>query len=285
MSCQIQGSPEWIEMRRKFIGASDVSIIMGMSPYSTPHQLWEVKQGIREIVVTSAMTRGTEMEAPAREAYEAQMGGKKFPPRVVFHKEHKFMMCSLDGLNEELNLAVEIKNCKLEDHQKAKDGEVQSHFYSQLQHQMACLGHDKIHYWSFHSGKGVCVSVQRDDAYIEKMIEKEKFFFENYIEGFKEPPLTDRDYITREDDEWKALVYKWKIAKEKLKEAEEVESLIRDAIIAESKEQNAIGCGIRVTRSLVRGPIDYSSIPELIGVNLEQYRKAASTRWRLSGHD
>ena len=39
-----QQSPEWFEWRKTGITASDMPIIMGVSPYKTPWQLWAEKQ-------------------------------------------------------------------------------------------------------------------------------------------------------------------------------------------------------------------------------------------------
>ncbi len=36
----IQNTPEWHAFRRKRIGASDAPVIMGISPWKTPYQLW-----------------------------------------------------------------------------------------------------------------------------------------------------------------------------------------------------------------------------------------------------
>ncbi|GAB1381790.1 hypothetical protein MASR1M50_01080 [Burkholderiales bacterium] len=47
---------------------------MGLSPWSTPYQLWLEKTGRASAKVTQAMQRGTEeLEPSARAAYEAQI--------------------------------------------------------------------------------------------------------------------------------------------------------------------------------------------------------------------
>ena len=39
-----QNTPEWLEFRRKKIGASDAPIILEVSTWKTPYQLWLVKE-------------------------------------------------------------------------------------------------------------------------------------------------------------------------------------------------------------------------------------------------
>lgn len=38
-------TPEWVEWRRGGLGASDLPAILGLDPYTTEHELWEVKTG------------------------------------------------------------------------------------------------------------------------------------------------------------------------------------------------------------------------------------------------
>ena len=40
-----QRSPEWLQWRSQGITASDIPIILGLSPYKTPWQLWAEKVG------------------------------------------------------------------------------------------------------------------------------------------------------------------------------------------------------------------------------------------------
>ena len=70
-----QNTEEWLEFRRDKIGASDAPIIMGKSPWKTPHQLWEEKIGVRtSSYETAAMRRGKDLESEARKHFEQQTG-------------------------------------------------------------------------------------------------------------------------------------------------------------------------------------------------------------------
>ena len=70
-----QGSPEWHEHRRKYRNASETPAVLGVSPWQTPYQLWQLKLGLVEQEVTPAMRHGSDMEPAARAAYERQTGG------------------------------------------------------------------------------------------------------------------------------------------------------------------------------------------------------------------
>ena len=71
----VQGSPEWHEHRRTHRNASETPAVLGVSPWKTPYQLWQIKTGrAPQPEVTAAMVHGTAAGAAAREAYERQTG-------------------------------------------------------------------------------------------------------------------------------------------------------------------------------------------------------------------
>ena len=71
----------------------------------TPYQLWLLKTGRSETLVTHAMQRGTEMEPLARAAYEEQTG-LVMQPLVLDAGDYS---ASLDGMTLEGDLILEIK--------------------------------------------------------------------------------------------------------------------------------------------------------------------------------
>ena len=129
MSALIQQSNEWLELRKNKIGASDAPVIMHVSPWKTPYQLWEEKLGLKESFSSSAMKRGLEMEESARKAFEKETGLVVFP-QVLFHKEHEWMMASLDGIDIEGKNIVEIKCPGKVDHEIALSRRSISHNYN-----------------------------------------------------------------------------------------------------------------------------------------------------------
>ena len=56
-----------------------------------------------------------------------------------------------------------------------------------------------------------------------------------------------------------------------------------DVLKSLSMGKNSHYNGLRYTLSTVRGLVDYKTIPELSGVNLDMYRKPSTERWALSG--
>lgn len=277
----IQGSSEWIQMRRNYIGASDAPVIMGVSPYKTKRQLWEEKLGLlNDNADNPGIRYGRAMEEPARQAYERHTG-ILVAPAVVFHKERSYMMASLDGLSLDKSIAVEIKNVNTEDHRMAKDGKVPEKYYPQVQHQLAVLDIDVLHYFSYRNGDFALIEVLKDNEYLEQLYSSEASFW-SLVTNFQEPELSGKDFITIEDEQWVNVVSEWKAANEQLKELAAKEKQFRQSLIEMADSKNVICGGVKLTKVTKRGAVDYSKIKELEGVDLEQYRKDPVTSWRIS---
>jgi putative phage-type endonuclease len=276
----VQGSKEWLANRKKYIGASDAVTIMGVSPWSTPYKLWQDKLSLCEAEESNfAMSRGNNLEPMARAAFEKETGLEMFP-QVIYHPDHKFMMASLDGMTLDGNQIVEIKCPGKDNHLTALSGKVPAHYMPQLQHQLACSGLDMIWYYSFDGEKGVSIAVNRDNKYIEKMIEKEAEFWD-CVENFIPPALTNKDYNNRDGALWSgcgnrlieidALMASLKLEKD----------IIRKELIIDAKDQSSKGGGITLTKTFPKGRVNYGLIPELEGLNLDKYRAETKETWTL----
>ncbi|MFO7745441.1 MAG: YqaJ viral recombinase family protein [Psychroflexus sp.] len=277
-----QGSKEWHDLRRSKIGASDAPVIMGVSPWKTPYQLWEEKLGMgQEVRDTESMKFGRETEQEARWCYEEHMG-QEFFPKVVIHPDITYMMASLDGVNYFATKAVEIKCANAGDHELAKNGRIPDKYYPQLQHQLAVLNLEAMDYFSYHKGDGQIVRVERDEKYIQKLLEEEKKFWEK-VQNLEEPELTDQDFI-EQNEEWKSVAEQLCMAQESEKRLKKEISNLKSKLLSMSNERNS-KCGSYIFSHYIRRSVDYSSIPELIGVDLEKYRKKSSIVWTLKKKD
>lgn len=276
-----QGSPEWLEHRRRHIGASDAPIIMGDSPWKTIYQLWLEKMGMgEETVMTPAMQRGIDLEPYARAVFEGIMGTEVFP-QVVYHDQNPFMMASLDGLSLDGKIAVEIKCPGQKTHEIAVNGEVPRHYYAQLQHQLACTGLPSMYYCSFTGeGKTAIIEVKRDDQYIRNLIAEEELFW-RCVEDKTSPPLTARDYKERDDEGWHSCRLRLEWLEMCIKSLEVEKQSIKKRLIEESGGHSCRGGGMSLSRSVQKGRVDYTKIPELKDVDLDKYRDPAQERWTL----
>jgi len=276
----VQGSDEWLAHRRKHIGASDAPIIMGESPWKTQYQLWEEKLGLGSpAVMTPNMQRGIDLEPLARQAFERETGLEVFPG-IEYHPDYEFMMASMDGVSLDKKSAVEIKCPGQVAHSMALGGEVPLYYKAQLQHQMSCLGLDRMWYYSYDGTDGVSIRVDRDQAYIDKMIEKEKGFWE-CVQTFTAPPLSNKDYQVRNSPSWAVYSSRLSEIDFTVKSLTAEKDEIRKALIEDCDGQSTKGEGLILTRTFPKGRVNYGAVPELDGVDLEPYRKESKETWTL----
>jgi len=276
----VQGSPEWLAERQKHIGASDAAIILGTSPWKTPYKLWEQKLGIAPPdKENDAMKRGSEMEPLARHAFEEETGLEVFP-QCIYSKAFPFMMASMDGLTLDKDKAVEIKCPGKKAHDLAKEGKVPEYYMPQLQHQMFCLELDSIYYYSFDGEEGVLIEVPRDEEFIENLIEKEKEFWE-CVQSQTPPPMTSRDYDDRDGPTWTVIGARLREIDHAMKELKAEQERLKKEVVSDANGRSCRGGGITLTRSFPKGRVDYTIIPELEGIDLDQYRKPSKEQWTL----
>ena len=132
----VQGSPEWHEHRRRYRNASETPIVLGVSPWQTPYQLWQYKLGLLEPEVTAAMLHGAQLEPAARAAYEA-LSGHIMQPLVLVDGEYS---ASLDGITLGGDRLLEIK-CPVKGRESTlwksvEVGRLPEHYQWQVEHQL-----------------------------------------------------------------------------------------------------------------------------------------------------
>ncbi len=276
----MQQTDEWLNIRKNKVGASDAPVIMDVSPWKTPYQLWEEKVGLRQgNKATDAMKRGISLEEKARESFSKKMN-LIMKPDVVFHRQHDWMMASLDGIDDKRENIVEIKCAGREDHNLAIEGQVPKKYYPQLQHQMEVTGLNMAYYYSFDGNDGVVLEVSRDENYITAMVDAEKEFW-NGMQDFIPPKMTSRDYVEHDDSEWVSYATELLAIRKESNNLWKREEVLKEKLIELAADRNCKGSGIKVIKMVSKGHIDYASIPYLQGKNLDKYRKKPTISWRI----
>ena len=282
MSALIQNTPEWKAMRKENIGASDAPIIMGVSPYETAYGLWQRKLDlVPDRFQTKAMERGHDLEEKARLELE-KMTGLLFRPQVKFHPNKYWMMASLDAIDVTETSIAEIKCPGPQDHNLALQGKIPDKYFPQLQHQLEVCQLEMGYYFSFDGEAGILIKIYRDDKYIKEMLEKEKEFYQ-CLQELTPPIMTNRDYVLKDDCQWKSDAFQWKSVTQKITELEKEEKRLRESLISQCQNQSSMGAGIKIMKATRKGNVDYSNIPELSVMNLDNYRKPSSEYWKIMG--
>lgn len=266
-------------LRRNFIGASDAPIIMGVSPWRTPIDLYQEKIGMRAPQKENKyMQKGKELEPIARKKFEEIMGDK-FPAKRFFSDEHLWIMASLDGFNG--YDAVEIKTGAAS-HKLAKEGIIADYYYPQLQHQMFVAGLTHIHYFSYmYDNDYTLLKCDRDDKYIYEMLKKEIEFWE-CVKNLDADKLQGKDFQEISDVQFDLLCEEWKIIQKIKLEISLEEEEVKKRLLSFCQNENICGSGIKIEKIKRKGSVNYSAIFELNGIDLDKYRKESTDYWKIS---
>ena len=277
----VQGSPEWHEHRRKYRNASETPAVMGVSPWVTPYQLWLERTGRAEVIVNPAMRRGTELEPVARTAYE-KLTGHVMEPLVLVEGDYS---ASLDGITLSGDLILEVK-CPMKGRasqlwQAAQAKELPEAYFYQVQHQLMVSSAALAHVYVFDGTEGVLVEQMPQPERWEQ-IRRDWDVFMRHITEDTAPPLCDRDTRERKDEAWKAAAEAYLAAKREAEHSAAAAESARETLVALASHPSESGAGVSVTQFWKRGAVDYKRVPQLKGVDLEAYRKAARMEVRVS---
>lgn len=183
---------EWLKFRTGGIGGSDVSIIAGINPFKSVHQLWLEKTGQIEPEQTESEYAhfGTLLEPIVRKEFTERTGIKVRQKHMLLQSsEYPFMYADLDGvINEGGELAIfEAKTASQYKMETWEEG-VPAGYILQVQHYMAVTGAKKTYIAALVGGNHfVYHVVERDEVMIAKIIAMEKYFWETHVIGGAEP--------------------------------------------------------------------------------------------------
>ena len=284
-----QGSDEWLQWRRSKVTATMPSVIMGLSPWSTPNQLWrDICLGETKELFMPAIERGKKLETPARLWVEQKMDVTIDAGPCIENAQNTRYASSLDGVIGltlvddvkqlyKCDAIVEIKVPGQKTHAAMSKGDIPIYYRLQVLWQMYTTDCKTGYIVSFDGFDGCIIPIEWDEELIQKMIVEVEHFI-HFIDDFEEPPLCGKDWdhddtvkhleTAREYasllDQKKQLDYELKVRRTSLEEA------------ARGRARVVFG-PIRYTQSVRKGNIDYNLVPELEGVNLEPYRSAPIT--------
>lgn len=144
---------EWLKHRMQGIGGSEISAVVGLNPYMSNVDLWELKTGAVEpedISDKPYIKYGTQAEPLLRELFKLD-----FPQYEVFYEENNsfrnskfpWALASLDGWLRDENGRVGVWECKttniLQSMQKEKwNHQIPSNYYCQVLFYMAVIEAD-----------------------------------------------------------------------------------------------------------------------------------------------
>lgn len=239
---------EWLEFRKKGIGSSEAGTIMGVNPYQSPYQLWQIKKGlVPPTTENEAMLMGHILEDAVAQRFvhetkrEIIKGSEE--EYICYDEERPYLRVSPDREFLFADGNKGILECKTTRMSVDVDN-IPPYWFCQLQYQCHILGYAKGSIaWIRDMGFEFGYKDFNHDANFCGMLvnEIEKFYFD-YIEGDKEPePTTMADIVSKypvqcagkfidADTDVKEAYDKLKDIRLELKILEEKEALYSDRI-------------------------------------------------------
>jgi putative phage-type endonuclease len=194
---------QWLELRRKSIGATDSAAILGMNPWKTAVEVYSEKLSGYDDPEDNAILRmelGLAMEPVLADLYTKETGRVlRQSNHINYHPEYSYISCNLDRVVRGEKRIVELKTGAILNDEDAIERRRLT-YWVQVQHQMAVMGYDKADvfglYYGMSNQKTDLLEVERDDNFIDKeLIPGLVNFWENHIQKRIPPPAQKREDI------------------------------------------------------------------------------------------
>lgn len=255
-------SPEQRELRRKFIGSSDASAVMGIDEYRKPADVFLEKTGkVEDWEGNAATDAGSRLEPVVREWAAAELG-KIITPDVWRDRGHA--CANLDGLILDEKQIVECKTTGIvgprnEEYGDAGTDVVPEFVMIQVHHQFYVLGPEYRIAWVpvLIGGVGFRMyRVDRLDDLVDAIEHEEAIFWNKHVlAGIAPEGIPSYEVLKRirrvpnkVEDVPDELVRNWKEARQRRLDDEKVEEAAQAALIAAMGDaEAAVSCAGMVT--------------------------------------
>lgn len=188
---------DWLKLRQKGIGGSDVPAILGLSKYKTPLQVYNEK--VSEFPIqkdeSPRMKAGKKLEATIAEWWSEEYGFRiQQDNKVRIHKDIPFFLANIDRLilstgHDRGTGILECKNTNGWAFKQWQDDGLPVDFYAQVQHYFNVLGHSwgavavLVDGWDLKS-----IDIQPDEEFIKMMTDQLVSFWQDHVEKRIPPP-------------------------------------------------------------------------------------------------
>lgn len=181
----------WLDERRKSIGGSDASAVIGLNKYATPFSLWADKTGrLPEQEDNEAMRQGRDLEGYVSKRFCEETGKKvRRHKDIIRNPDYPFAHATIDRKVIGENAGLECKTTTALNLKKFKSGEYPDNYYVQCVHYMAVTGADRWYLAVLVLGKDFFVyTIERDEDEIKALMTAEADFWYRYVAPDIPPP-------------------------------------------------------------------------------------------------
>ena len=271
-----QGTPEWLAYRMNGVGGSDIASIIGAEgAFKSKKEVLMEKLGqVKELTEhqKTIFKDGHEWEAIVRDRLNQQ--GFNFHPAVVESTVDPRFFASLDGMDLEREIILEVKSVTNMDRFKAYCERVPAHYVTQVQWQMLCTGFNHSMVAFVCQGEVVVKEIMADfDQQSKLVLEATGFLHE--LDSIKAGTMPAPIQQVSTPDMEKLFALK-SASFEASKALEVLDGQIKELaekILADHGAIHVQSPFITVQWCEREGTVDYKKIPELANIDLNQYRK------------
>jgi len=188
--------PNVTNNRQLYVGGSDVPVILGLSKYKTQYELAREKAGIvePEQISNPYISFGNKMEPHIRE-YINTMNSLHFHPETFIDQENH-IRSNVDGIDDKNKILLEIKTHGATPTEKVYEAQMQLYM-----HQTGCEYGWLAMYrrpndfdLEFDSNNLKIKEVEKDQGYVEKILDAIETFWIRVIYLQENPKMTEKEF-------------------------------------------------------------------------------------------
>ncbi len=189
---------EWLRWRKKGIGGSDVSAILGINKWTSTIELWldKTNQKNNLVEINEAMEWGTILEPVIRDHFAKVTGKTVMEVKAMLqHPKYPFMIADVDGVttDDDGNPAIlEIKTASEYKRDEWLEG-VPTYYQTQVQHYLCVTGVSRAYVAVLIGGNSFRVYEVDADSEIQQMLIAVEKNFWNMVKNMIRPDIDGSD--------------------------------------------------------------------------------------------
>ena len=194
---ELMKSAAWIDEHRRTIGGSIAAACLGEHPYITPAQAYDYLRGdLPPAELTADMERGTLMEHIARAKLAAHLNttiADHDQNEFIYNKTYPFAHSLPDGWIGAV-IPTELKVPRVRNWHRLRMYGLHTYWIVQCQHTLAVTGAPYIEFGALNPEtlEVLHLTVQRDDALVDAIMQREADFMENVRHGLRPAEHVER---------------------------------------------------------------------------------------------
>lgn len=184
---------EWLRYRQKGIGGSDAAAVLGLSRWKGPVDIWlsKTQEIVQDDGQSEAAYWGTVLEdVVAREFMKRTGLSVRRRNAILMHDEYDFILANIDREIVGQKVGLECKTASAYKKEEWSEDEIPAEYIVQCQHYMAVTGYEAWYIACLIGGNQfIYKKIERDEEFIQMMIQREVEFWQQYVVSGKMPPV------------------------------------------------------------------------------------------------